>query len=157
MFIDLDYYSLRKQKFYFAPISSFFIIFLFFFFNLILNLEFNTLNLNNNIISYNFYYLNWSNFIFIDEISLQTLAFILYDRYYFTFILCGILLLLAIMGSILITSQLTKEYLKLIEIKFVKDFLFLNKINEKNKIKEQIILQQNTKIQVNRFDTTKFY
>jgi len=149
MFMDLDFQTLRKQKFYFAPVTYFFTTFFAIYIITAFYFEPNAFFIAESISS-SFYYTDWSNLLFLDEIALQTLAFFLYNRYYFTFVLCGTLLLLAIIGSILVTAYNVRSEQQLINTTFAKDFIYLTSLDGDR------LKKQNTKYQVKRRDTTNY-
>lgn len=99
-----------------------------------------------------FYYIEWFNIVFIEDIYLQNLSFLLYDKFYFTFLLCACLLLLAIIGSILITSQNTFNKEFLFNNNFFSDIVFLDILNSLKNTKKQ-----NNFYQVTRKSVTKLF
>lgn len=119
MFIDIDFFSLNKQEFYFAPILLFCLTIILFYF-IILYLTGNFLVFFDQYIDLNFFYSEWSNYIFIDEIFIENIAKLLYINFANSFLLLGLLLLIAIIGSILITLRLNTVNTKNISKRILK-------------------------------------
>lgn len=71
-------------------------------------------------IDLNFFYSEWSNYIFIDEIFIENIAKLLYINFANSFLLLGLLLLIAIIGSILITLRLNTVNTKNISKRILK-------------------------------------
>jgi hypothetical protein len=99
---------------------------------------------------YNIFMLSWSNYIFVDDIFIENMAKFLYIHYANSFLLLGFLLLVAIIGSILITLRITVIDDKIISKRILKRDLSYNfeVVNMK---------QQKTKFQVLRKTITKSF